>query len=145
LSLSNNIPDEFYGEERSAVPDDNGQSGDDWFWQVVAQANHSPDRLREILRQFSKEQIYQFQDTFVEMSTELQDEPYTDYVDPDESEDGIEDIAHVVVSRGRDEYERVLSTPELMPAHVDAGDTSDLFHVAYEIYYDRFNEPLEVM
>ncbi len=123
------------------------RSGDDltWFWGIVERSHQDRDQLRSILSQLSKEQIYTFQDTFVEMAAELQDEPYSMHIAPDESEDGLADISHWVVSQGEDFYDRVLDDPEQMPAHVDVGDPGNLFDVAYDVYFGRFNEPLEVM
>jgi hypothetical protein len=123
----------------------NGGQDLDWFWQIIDQAHGSSDRLRAVLGDLTKEEIYQFQDTFVELATELHDEPYRHYVDSEESEDGLEDIANVVVSRGEAAYSGVIKNPELMPPNVAVDDPTNLSHVAYQVYYDRFGEPLEVI
>lgn len=120
------------------------QADIDWFWSVVERAERSPERLRQILGGFSKADVYRFQDAFIEEAAELQDTPYSNYLDPDESEDGLEDIAHHVVSQGRERYEEVIDHPDRMPPSVDVGDPTDLFPVAYQVYYERFGEPLDV-
>ncbi len=117
----------------------------DWFWHVIARADRSKERLRDIFQGLTKEEVYKFQDLFLEMAVELQDEPYSHYVGPDESEDGLADISHWLVSQGRSRYTAVLEKPDLMPSHVEVGDTANLFPVAYEVYYDRFGESLDVM
>lgn len=116
-----------------------------WFWDVVRQADRSPERLRAALEQLDRAEIYRFQDIFVELATELKYEPYTAYINADESEDGIEDIANWVVSQGRSTYEQVVEDPSRIPSHVDVGAPDDLFPVAYEVYFERFGEPLDVM
>ncbi|HEX7305811.1 DUF4240 domain-containing protein [Lentzea sp.] len=126
---------------------DNGIGADEltWFWDVVRQAGRSRDRLRAALARLDRAEIHRFQDIFVELATELQDEPYTAHVDADESEDGVEDIANWVVSQGCATYEQVLGNPRLMPSHVDVGAPDNLFSVAYEVFFERFGEPLDVM
>ncbi len=81
----------------------------------------------------------------MELAAELKDEPYTHYAGPDESENGLEDIANWVVSQGRERYEAVVAEPSQMPSHVDVGDPTNLSAVAYEIYYARFGEALDVI
>jgi len=116
-----------------------------WFWEKIEQVSGSRDRLRGMLQQFTRDEIYKFQDVFGELTTELQDEPYSLYLGPDESEDGLEDIANWVVSQGKARYEYVLAEPSLMPPHVDVDDPANLSYVAYEVYHDRFGEPLNVV
>lgn len=118
---------------------------EDWFWDIIERADQDRDRLRAILTALDKDGVYRFQDTFVELSTELQDEPHRMYLDEDESEDGLEDIAHWVVSQGRAKYQEVLDQPELMPGHVDVPASADLFQVGYDVYFERFGEDLDVM
>lgn len=121
------------------------EADEDWFWQIIHDAGGDKERLRQILHGLSKEEVYRFQDIFVEMATELQDEPYTMYVGEDESEDGIADIANWVVSQGKEAYQSVLNQPDRMPEHVELEESSDLFGAAYEVYYARFGEGLDVM
>lgn len=116
-----------------------------WFWHIIEQAEMDRERLRAILANLSRAETFRFQDLFVEFATELQDEPYTLHVAPDESEDGVADISHLVVSQGEDVYNSTISQPEQMPSHVDVGDPRILFPVAYDVYYERFGEPLDVI
>ncbi|CCH35394.1 hypothetical protein BN6_81770 [Saccharothrix espanaensis DSM 44229] len=92
-----------------------------------------------------KEEVHQFQDIFIEMAVELRGEPYTSHVAPDESEDDIEDSSNWVVSQGREQYETVLADPSLMPAQVEVDDPTILFPVAFDVYWQRFGEQLDVM
>ncbi len=117
----------------------------DWFWDVIEESSASRDRLREILERLPKDAIYKFQDLFLDFAAELQDEPYRSHLGPDESEDGLEDAAQWVVSQGRVRYEAVLTEPSWMPSHIDGGDPANLGGLAYEVYYERFGEPLDLI
>jgi hypothetical protein len=117
----------------------------DWFWQLIDSAQLSRERLRVELSRLSKEDVHRFQDLFLELATELQDEPFTLYIDSAESEDGVADVAHWVVSQGRATYDSVLAEPARIPSRVEVGDPSDLSSVAYEVFHERFGEPLELL
>jgi len=117
----------------------------DWFWGVVEESAGSRGRLREILQRLPKDAVYKFQDLFLDFATELQDVPYSYFLDPDESEDGLEDVANWVVSQGRVTYQAVLAQPSRMPPHIDVDDPGNLGGLAYEVYYDRFGEPLNLI
>lgn len=116
-----------------------------WFWHIVELARGSRDRLRTELTALDKDDVYRFQDIFLELATELQDEPFSLRLAENESEDGLADVSHWIVSQGRSRYEEVLDDPDTMPSHVDVGDPGNLFSVAYEVYHDRFGEPLDLM
>lgn len=92
--------------------DDFDQADIDRFWRTIDAAGRDRERLRAALMSMTKEEVYQFQDIFVEMAVELRGEPHTFYVAPGESEDGIEDISNWVVSQGRKQYEAVLADPQ---------------------------------
>ncbi|MFG1784201.1 DUF4240 domain-containing protein [Rhodococcus oryzae] len=130
------------------MADDDHNDGDsdvDWFWDVIEEASRSRDRLRETLGRLPKGAVHTFQDLFLDFAAELQDEPYRSDLGPDESEDGLEDAAHWVVSQGRVTYEAVLAGRSRMPAHVDVGDPANLGGLAYEVYFHRFGEPLDLI
>lgn len=128
---------------------DNGRHDEgpdvDWFWDIIEESSRSRDRLREILEQLPKGAVYRFQDLLLDFAAELQDEPYLSHLGPDESEDGLEDAANWVVSQGRATYEAVLEEPSRMPSHIDVGDSANLGGLAYEVYYQRFGEPLDLI
>ena len=44
----------------------------DWFWDIVHRAQKSRQKLRRILMDMMKKEIYRFQKEFVEASVELQ-------------------------------------------------------------------------
>ena len=122
-----------------------GNSDVDWFWGLIEEASRSRDDLREILGRLPKAAVHKFQDLFLDFAAELQDERYRSNLGPDESEDGLEDAAHWVVSQGRMRYEAVLAGRSRMPAHVDVGDPANLGGLAYEVYHHRFGEPLDLI
>lgn len=75
------------------------QYDENWFWSIIDLVQGDRAELKTLLNNFTREEIGQFQDHFIEFSVELQDEPFTDYME--ESEDGMEDISHWIVSRGK--------------------------------------------
>ena len=77
------------------------------FWSVIEQSQNNVNRLQTILENYTKEELIKFQEIFVELSAELKDEPYIDYME--DSEDGIEDIANWIVSKGEIFYNNILN------------------------------------
>ena len=114
----------------------------EWFWDIVSRADKSRPKLRELLTNMTKEEVYRFQKEFVEASVELQTEPFTDYMA--ESEDGAEDVSHWVVSRGKSYYLQVWSSPEMIAAEVEESDPEILYGVAADVYRERFGEPIGI-
>jgi hypothetical protein len=125
------------GQEPVPVPD----VASPWFWDIIQRAQGDRKRLRDILWALSREDVDRFTSEFAAAATELQGEPFTDYMDPEESEDGMEDIANWVVSQGEAYYRSVFEDPSRTPEHIDVDDPSDLAGVAEEVYYRRFGDP----
>jgi hypothetical protein len=115
----------------------------EWFWDIVGRANKSPETLEGILRNMSKEEVRRFQEEFVDASADLRVEPFTTHMIKG-SEDSVEDVAHWVVSQGRDYFLRIWNNPEQIPFSVEEGDPSMLYSVAPRIYRERFGETLDV-
>lgn len=113
-----------------------------WFWSIIELVQRDRNELRSILSNFTRDEIEAFQDHFVELSAELQYQPYTDHME--ESEDGVEDVAHWVVSGGRKYYEEVLNKPEKIPWTVEGMNDGNLYGVANEVYYDKFQENMDI-
>jgi hypothetical protein len=116
----------------------------DWFWSIIEQSEGSRDKLRLILRNMDKNQIYRFQDEFLEASIQLQDEPFNKYISPEISEDGEQDISNWVVSQGRKFYEFVWKNPSKIPYQIDIENPNNLFGIADEVYEEKFGEELDV-
>lgn len=113
----------------------------DWFWNTIGRAGKSRERLADLLWGLTQEQIYQFTLEFLDASRRLWGQPFTDYVEPGESEDGIEDISRWVVSQGKHYYADIWHHPEKMPPTSDLIDPQEiLFSVAGSIYRERFGE-----
>lgn len=109
-----------------------------WFWNIISKATLDREKLRKILKDMDREDIIEFQSMFVDFSIELQDEPYIDYME--ESEDGIEDIANWVVSKGKEYYNKIIENPNLIPYSVEDRLNEDLYGIADEVFVDRFGE-----
>ncbi|QPQ30183.1 DUF4240 domain-containing protein [Lysinibacillus sp. JNUCC 51] len=118
------------------LPKEVSDNVNDWFWDIILKANQNADKLREILREMDKESIIKFQEQFLDASSILQDEPFSDYVE--ESEDGIEDVSYLVVSKGKKYYAEVLNDPKNIP--FTAENCEILIGIADEICIEKFCE-----
>ena len=116
--------------------------GSDWFWNIIAMSQKNRAHLKELLSTFSSEELRRFDDEFIQLAADLKDDPFLQYIDSDESEDGIDDIARWVVSQGRAYYEEVWSHPERIPSHIESGDEGILSGVADSVHYERFGRGL---
>ncbi len=115
---------------------------DNWFWDIISEANHDIKKLKEILWNLQKEDIYRFQEIYLDAAGELRDEPFTNFTE--ESEDGIEDISYWVVSKGKAYYADIINNPEKIPFCVDGMLESNFVYVAFEVYEEKYNERLDL-
>ena len=53
----------------------------DWFWDIVHKAEQNRLKLENMLMLMDKPEVYRFQKEFVEASIELQDEPFTAFIE----------------------------------------------------------------
>ncbi|MDR0229956.1 MAG: DUF4240 domain-containing protein [Flavobacteriaceae bacterium] len=113
-------------------------NNEQWFWNIIQQAQQNRAKLNTFLLSLNKEEIIRFQDIFLDFAIELQDEPYTGFME--ESEDGIEDISHWVVSKGKDYYTHILQHPEDIPFNVEDVMDENLYGIADEVCYAKYNE-----
>ncbi len=111
-----------------------------WFWEVIARADRSREKLHQILSAMTKEEVYRFAFEFLDASAQLQDVPFTHYVMPGASEDNVEVISWWVVSQGRDCYTSICREPGRMPKRVDINDPTILYGVAEDLYGTIFGE-----
>lgn len=109
-----------------------------WFWEIIARAARDRARLRGILLTLSEKDVRRFLDEFEGAAAELKDEPYLGFIDPNESEDGVDDIARWTVSQGREVFQNILNHPDAIAKHVDVAEEANLFGVADEVYEERF-------
>ena len=58
------------------------QYDEKWFWEIIDLVQGDRDELRTILNNFTRDELEQFHDHFIDLAVELQDEPYTDYMEP---------------------------------------------------------------
>jgi hypothetical protein len=112
-----------------------------WFWGIIDLVQGDRDELKTILNNFTREELEQFQDHFIDLSAELQDEPYTAYMEP--SEDGVEEISHLIVSRGKKYYDSILSKPENAPRSAEGKHEEILYGIANEVYFFKFEEKMD--
>lgn len=111
---------------------------EEWFWHLIELSNLNRQKLKEILYNLDKDELIEFQEFFVEFSIELQDEPFTNFME--ESEDGIEDISHWVVSRGKEYYLDILNNPKKIPFSVNQFTEQILYGIADEVCIEKYNE-----
>ena len=110
----------------------------DWFWDIIARAEKNQEKLREILYSFEKKELIEFQQAFLDASVEIQYEPFMEYMVS--SEDGVADVAHWVVSQGKEYYLEVLNNPSAIPFQKDESDPENLFYIADRLCEEKFGE-----
>lgn len=110
----------------------------DWFWDIISYAKEDRGVLKGALSAMDKDDILRFQEQFVDAAVELQEEPFTDYME--ESEDGVEDISHWIVSKGKAFYADIIKHPENTPHSVTGNIDPILYGVADEVCMDKFGE-----
>jgi len=128
------------GNFNFVLPEEISDILSDWFWDIIRNANQKADKLREILREMDQASIIKFQEQFLDAAAVLQDEPFLNYIE--ESEDGIEDVSYLVVSRGKKYYAEILNDPKKIP--FTAENCEILFGIADEICIEKFGESTEV-
>lgn len=105
------------------------------FWQTIAKARADPNRFRKMLKRMSREEIIDFYRTYKEVASQLTDDIYWDYVDPELSEDGLHELANWVVAQGKDSYSRIFDYPEEIPPQKD---DPGLQSEAIDVFKERF-------
>ncbi|MGJ1419897.1 DUF4240 domain-containing protein [Sphingobacterium spiritivorum] len=110
----------------------------EWFWSLIKNANLNRDTLRGLLVNFSKDDLIKFQEEFIDASVELQEAPFVEYME--ESEDGVEDIANWIVSKGKAFYFHVLNNPEETPNSVNDLTDQILYGIADEVCVEKYGE-----
>src|SRR6185503_1345164 len=101
----------------------------DWFWDIIEQANKDQATLKKILAKMSRQELKHFQEQFVDAAAEFQAPPFTDHIIKG-SEDSVMDVAHWVVSQGKDLYTDIYQHPEKIPKSVEESDPTILSGVA---------------
>ncbi|WP_308367694.1 MULTISPECIES: DUF4240 domain-containing protein [unclassified Microbulbifer] len=112
----------------------------DSFWQTIEVARKDQDQLIAAVNSMSRDQLLEFIWTFQEVAAEFKYEPYTDYVSPELSEDGIDDVASWVVEQGKESTYSVFDNPSRMPERVD--HPLGFLSKAVRAFYKRFGGPI---
>jgi len=119
----------------------------DWFWDIVARADRSPDTLKHILSELPDNQVRRFALEFLDASGRFNQESFTRYLGPSYSEDGVADMTEWVVSQGKDFFLTVWNHPETVEVY-DVGKPEhrvSLVFVAEEILEERLGDWPDIM
>jgi hypothetical protein len=90
----------------------------DWIWRLVDLARTDMPEYRKRLSEMDRTTLIDLYWDLEEAAADLRGQPYVDHMGPDTSEDDADEIAVWVLSRGRDEYMKVLNNPELVPKEI---------------------------
>jgi hypothetical protein len=112
----------------------------DRFWRLIESARKDREKLRQYLMMMTKDEVFKFALDFLDATVQMNDRPFTDYVNREESEDDIEYICWWVVSQGKEYYSDVWHNPEHMPKSSDMNVEHILYGVAEAVYSHRFGE-----
>lgn len=110
----------------------------DWFWSVIALADHSRERLESILGSMSQADLIRFHNEFQEAAAQLVDEPLAEHLPADTSEEHLQDIAEWVVSQGKAFFTAVWNNPEKI-AEIDLRRGVTYSSVSDNVHWERFN------
>jgi hypothetical protein len=112
----------------------------DSFWELIDLARRDRAAYRAKLKEMDRDTLVRFYHTFESATMELKDEPYVDHMNPELSEDGVDDVANWVVEQGKEHYARVINNPASVPFELDdpAGFMGDIVHE----HYDRYDAPV---
>jgi hypothetical protein len=110
------------------------------FWETIELARKERQRFTAALDTMDREGLLQFIWAFEEIAAEFKYEPFTECVDSNLSEDGIDDVATWVVEQGREYAQSVFDDASRMPERVD--HPVGLLSEAVRAFYRRFGGPI---
>ena len=116
--------------------------GSEWFWSIIAIADHNLDQLRVELLKLDQKELRRFHEEFVQLAAELKELKFARFVE--ESEDGLTDVAEWVVSQGKETYRAILNDPSSIPHTVEGKENEILTFVAKKVYEERFGDTLDL-
>lgn len=109
------------------------------FWQIVAGAQGSAEKLKRLLLACSKEEMVSFHQLLDEMLYQLDREDIHEITDG--SDDGFEYIRLWIVSQGRSYFEEVLQDPTQAPRDADEEQENEAFgYAVWEAYEEKWGE-----
>lgn len=114
----------------------------DEFWELVKLARTDSDRYLETLKGMDREALIHFYWMYENAAGEFKFAPYIEYVSPQLSEDGIDDVAQWVVAQGREYYWDVINHPDKIPERVDNYDPLDVLGAIVDEFDERYDEPI---
>ena len=109
------------------------------FWETIAKAAGSREKLRPLLEQMSREEIYEFYREYEAARTALHD---PEYLKAHVSEDDIDDIAMWVIAQGQATYQDIHDHPDKTPAELPGDEGLGFNDLAARVFEDRFGKNL---
>jgi hypothetical protein len=110
-----------------------------WFWEVIGRARRSPEKLRQLLRAMSRQELERFHSQFEWAVAGMCADDFRD-VHGYTRDQMLDDLAGWVVSQGKDYYARIWENPDKLPREEDIDERSQLDGIAAEIYVERFGQ-----
>jgi hypothetical protein len=127
------------GEAEGATP-----MNEELFWQIVASAQGSAEKLKQRLLACSKEEMVSFHQLLDEVLYQLDREEIHEITDG--SDDGFEYVRLWIVSQGRSYFEAVLQDPAQAPHDADENQENEAFgYAAREAYEEKWGEAFPQM
>src|SRR4051812_43894494 len=87
------------------------------FWSIIDEARGDEEKLKAILASESRIIVIDFYKTFLKAISNLEEI----LCGVGASEDYRTDVFTLIVSKGRDYYDKIVKHPELVPAEIDPG------------------------
>jgi len=117
----------------------------DWFWEIIARAQNSRKKLKDILMMFDYDQLKRFHIEYQRAAGYLAEERFVEHMDG-QSEDNVEVVTRYIVGRGKEYYMDVWNHPEHTPAYRAYDDTyfggvpGQIMLEKFEDYIDDFDD-----
>ncbi|MGQ0773197.1 MAG: DUF4240 domain-containing protein [Pseudonocardiales bacterium] len=105
--------------------------------------NKQPDELERMLATMPEEELVDFYWTYEQAAADLKDEDFRTYLDPELTEDGIDDLAQWIVAQGLNYYEKVMLDPSKIPPRLPDGAVPPRWTgLAFRSYRQRYGTPI---
>jgi Protein of unknown function (DUF4240) len=113
------------------------------FWTLIDRSRQDREGFKNELKNLNKGSLIRLAWLIREAAAMLQTDAHIRNVDPQHTEDSLNDLTLWVVAQGRDRYADIFYNPDHIPARVDRHDhsLSVLSDVVTE-YRSRYNEPI---
>jgi hypothetical protein len=112
------------------------------FWTIIEKADRSRKKMAAVLESMTREEIITFHIHFRDAAYAIATQEYTQYMEENTSEDGVDDITRWIVGQGRDYYFHVYDNPQKTPRSVEPHSSQQVYYEIARVFIERFDEDI---